>query len=108
MQTRTLDLNESVTGLARMLRRIFGGDIRLQLNLHPVPLWLRADAGMLDQILMNLAVNTRDAMPQGGNFNHPNDYNPGRAGPGRATRCSTRPLRLPPGARRRLWNPSRT
>jgi len=68
MQTRNLDLNESVTNLAKMLQRIIGEDIRLQLHLHPAPLITRADAGMLDQVVMNLAVNARDAMPEGGNL----------------------------------------
>ena len=66
MQPRQLDLNESVTSLARLLQRILGEDIRLQLNLHPRPVVTYADAGMLDQVLMNLAVNARDAMPGGG------------------------------------------
>ncbi len=66
MQPRDLDLNEVVTSLAKMLQRIIGEDIRLQLNLHPVALHVYADAGMLDQVLLNLAVNARDAMPQGG------------------------------------------
>lgn len=66
MQPRQLDVNESVTSLARMLQRILGEHIRLQLNLHPKPVVTYADAGMLDQVLMNLAVNARDAMPGGG------------------------------------------
>ena len=66
MQTRDLDLNELVTSFAKMLQRIMGEDVRLQLQLHPAPLVTHADAGMLDQILMNLAVNARDAMPDGG------------------------------------------
>ena len=66
MQARDLDLNESVTNLARMLQRIIGEDVRLQLHLHSGVLPTRADAGMLDQVLMNLAVNARDAMPAGG------------------------------------------
>jgi two-component system, cell cycle sensor histidine kinase and response regulator CckA len=66
MQPRDLDLNELVTSLARMLQRILGEDVRLQLDLHPSPLITHADAGMLDQVLMNLAVNARDAMPAGG------------------------------------------
>jgi two-component system cell cycle sensor histidine kinase/response regulator CckA len=68
MQARPLDLNEVVTNLAKMLQRIIGEDVRLQLHLHPVPLIAHADAGMLDQVLMNLAVNARDAMPEGGNL----------------------------------------
>ncbi|MBI3852873.1 MAG: PAS domain S-box protein [Verrucomicrobia bacterium] len=66
MQPRLLDLNEVVTGLAKMLQRIIREDVRLQLHLHSAPLMIYADAGMLDQLLMNLAVNARDAMPNGG------------------------------------------
>ena len=66
MQPRDLDLNELVTNLARMLQRIIGEDIRLELRLHPAPLTVHADGGMIDQTLMNLAVNARDAMPEGG------------------------------------------
>ncbi len=66
MQSRDLDVNESVASLAKMLQRIIGEDVRLELHLHPAPLWARADPGMLDQVLLNLAVNARDAMPQGG------------------------------------------
>ena len=66
LQPRELDLNEVVTSLAKMLQRIIREDVRLQLHLHTAPLHVRADAGMLDQVLMNLAVNARDAMPKGG------------------------------------------
>ena len=66
MQARDLDLNEVVTNLATMLQRIIGEDLRLELRLYPTPLMTHADAGMLDQVLMNLAVNARDAMPEGG------------------------------------------
>lgn len=66
MQTHNLDLNEVVTSLTKMLQRIISEDVRLELSLNPAPLFTRADAGMLDQVLMNLAVNARDAMPDGG------------------------------------------
>jgi len=66
MQPHNLDLNEVVTNLTKMLQRIIGEDVQMQLQLHPEPLVTRADAGMLDQVLMNLTVNARDAMPAGG------------------------------------------
>ncbi len=66
MQPQDIDLNETVTGLAKMLQRIIGEDVRLEMHLHSAALVTRADAGMLDQVLMNLAVNARDAMPGGG------------------------------------------
>jgi PAS domain S-box-containing protein len=66
IQPRQLDLNEVVTSLAKMLQHIIREDVRLQLHLHSAPLLTYADAGMLDQLLMNLAVNARDAMPKGG------------------------------------------
>jgi PAS domain S-box-containing protein len=66
MQLRALDLNQVVMNLAKMLQRIIREDIRLQLNLHATPLMTQADAGMLDQVLINLAVNARDAMTKGG------------------------------------------
>jgi PAS domain S-box-containing protein len=66
MRLRELDLNDVVTNLVKMLQRIIGEDVHMQLNLHPHPLNTRADAGMLDQVLMNLVVNARDAMPGGG------------------------------------------
>ncbi len=66
MQPRSLDVNESVTSLGKMLTRLLGEDVRLQLHLHPAPIALEADPGMLDQVLLNLVVNARDAMPSGG------------------------------------------
>ena len=66
LQPRDLDLNAVVASFARMLQRILGEDVRLELHLHPARVLTRADAGMLEQVLMNLAVNARDAMPGGG------------------------------------------
>jgi PAS domain S-box-containing protein len=66
MQSSVLDLNEVVNNVAKMLQRIIGEDVRLELDLHAVPLLTHADAGMVEQVLMNLAVNARDAMPEGG------------------------------------------
>jgi PAS domain S-box-containing protein len=66
MQARDLDLNEAVAGITNMLRRILGEDIRIQITREPEALFIHADPGMMDQVLMNLAVNSRDAMPNGG------------------------------------------
>ena len=66
MQSRVLNLNELITNLSKMLQRLIREDVQLQLQLHGSPLMTRADPGMLEQVLMNLAVNARDAMPKGG------------------------------------------
>jgi CheY-like chemotaxis protein len=66
MQRQDLEINASVTNLGTMLERIVGEDIRLELRLAPDGGRVHADPGMLDQVLMNLAVNARDAMPRGG------------------------------------------
>lgn len=66
MQPRELDLNESINGITNMLRRILGEHIEIQFKFSLQPLFLHADAGMIDQVLLNLAVNSRDAMPKGG------------------------------------------
>ncbi len=62
----TLDLNEVVTHLTKMLRRILGEDVIMQLDYASEQLSFHGDAGMMEQVLVNLAVNARDAMPGGG------------------------------------------
>jgi two-component system, cell cycle sensor histidine kinase and response regulator CckA len=66
LQPRHLDLNEVVNHLAKMLQRMLGEDVALHLHFERDLPTIRADQGMLEQVLMNLAVNSRDAMPRGG------------------------------------------
>ncbi|MDR3460193.1 MAG: PAS domain S-box protein [Verrucomicrobiae bacterium] len=63
---RPLDLNRVVGGMTEMLGRLLGEDIALQLNFSGEPAVVEADPTMLEQILLNLSVNSRDAMPRGG------------------------------------------
>ena len=65
-QPRLIDLNETLRNVAKMLRVLIGESISLQVNLAPKIPVIHADPGMLEQVVMNLAVNARDAMPQGG------------------------------------------
>ncbi len=66
LQPGDVDLNQIVSGIARMLRRVLGEDISLQYQSSPELPVIWADPGMMEQILMNLVVNARDAMPKGG------------------------------------------
>jgi PAS domain S-box-containing protein len=60
------DLNRIVAEIEDMLRRLIGEDIDLAFHPAPEPAWVRADTGQLEQVVMNLVVNARDAMPRGG------------------------------------------
>ena len=63
---KPLDLNELIRGLYRLLRRTLGEHIELVTLLHGAPIGVRVDAGQLEQVVVNLAVNARDAMDEGG------------------------------------------
>jgi PAS domain S-box-containing protein len=66
LRPRLLDVNKSVESVAGMLRRLLSADIALETKLDPAIWWVLADPGQLEQVLMNLALNARDAMPGGG------------------------------------------
>ena len=61
-----LDLNQAITEMGAMLRRLIGEDIELACTIQPDLGRVKADPGQIEHIIMNLAVNARDAMPQGG------------------------------------------
>jgi CheY-like chemotaxis protein len=68
LQPRVIDLHQTIAPMERMLRRLIGEDIALAI-LAPTTLGhVLADPGQLEQVVMNLAVNARDAMPDGGNL----------------------------------------
>jgi PAS domain S-box-containing protein len=66
IQPRKLDMNKIVGNITDLLGRLLGEDVTLQLNYCQSPAMVEADVGMMEQVLLNLAVNARDAMPKGG------------------------------------------
>ncbi len=66
VRPRDLELNGALDETSQLLRRVLGSALRVEVNLHPHPLTVHIDRNVFDQVLMNLAVNARDAMPGGG------------------------------------------
>ncbi|MEE3258745.1 MAG: ATP-binding protein [Candidatus Latescibacterota bacterium] len=66
LQHSTVDLNGMVERSRDMLKRMIGEDIRFEVDLQPGPHYIKTDPGRFNQVLVNLIVNARDAMPQGG------------------------------------------
>src|SRR5213592_4551269 len=88
---KVLGLNAVVAHMQKMLRRLLGEDIELSVTLAPEAGSVNADPGQLEQVLLNLAVNARDAMPTGGRLN----IETIRVTP--ASELAERRHRLPPG-----------
>jgi PAS domain S-box-containing protein len=91
LQRKVLDLNGMVEEVSAMLRRLIGEDVELLLTLGAGAGHVNADPGQLEQALMNLAVNARDAMPRGGTLGVETDWVQVAAAP------PDRPEALPPG-----------
>src|SRR5213595_2841054 len=92
LQPTVLEVNTLVSDLEKMLRRLLGEDVALSTRLAPTTGRVKADPGQLEQVIMNLAVNARDAMPNGGKLTletanvdlddaYAADHYPTRAGP---------------------------
>jgi PAS domain S-box-containing protein len=91
MESRVLDLNDVITSIRKLLARLVGEDIRVEIETDAALVAVRADPGQIEQVVMNLAANARDAMPEGGTLTfrtrneHVQSEIPGRRGllPGR-------------------------
>ena len=68
VQPRVLDLNERLRDISKLLRPLLGDDIEILIVPRTTSALIEADPGQLDQIVVNLALNARDAMPRGGKF----------------------------------------
>lgn len=66
LEPKILDLNAIVLDMEKMLRRLIGEDVSLKFDVRPEVGNVKADRGQLEQVVLNLAVNARDAMPRGG------------------------------------------
>ena len=104
-----LDLNQVIQGMSQMLFRLVGEDVRCRLALDP-QLWaVRADLSQIEQLLLNLVVNAREAMPDGGELtiataNVGDDEGPA---PGRYVRLSISDtgVGMSPAVQERIWEP---
>jgi signal transduction histidine kinase len=88
---RVVDLNEAIGDVAKMLMRVIGEDVSLEISTDPRPQHVRIDTGQLAQVLVNLAVNARDAMPNGGRLSIRTSSSP-------VDRVEARPFGVDPGA----------
>jgi two-component system, cell cycle sensor histidine kinase and response regulator CckA len=66
VQPRRFNLNDAVSSMSAMCTRLIGEDVHFALQLHDEPLFIESDRGQIEQVVTNLVVNARDAMPKGG------------------------------------------
>jgi two-component system cell cycle sensor histidine kinase/response regulator CckA len=106
MAPQALKLNATLMGTEKMLRRVIGEDVRLLTRLGEGVSSVKADPSQLEQVILNLAVNARDAMPTGGQLRHRGQHARARHGlsrlpaAGRRCRAGARVrARLPAGGR---------
>jgi hypothetical protein len=66
LKPKLLSLNSAAADMTHLLQRVLGETIQLKMKLATPPPWIRADPGQMEQLILNLAINARDAMPQGG------------------------------------------
>jgi len=66
LDIRVIDLGKVLTGMGSILKHTLGDDIVMEIILHPEPVLINADSSQIEQVILNLAINSRDAMPEGG------------------------------------------
>jgi two-component system, cell cycle sensor histidine kinase and response regulator CckA len=88
IERSVFDAGKRVEDVARLLQRVLGDQIELHIAVHSPGLWVNADPNQIEQVLMNLAVNARDAMPNGGTCHL--DVSPIRHGSGDFVRLQLR------------------
>jgi signal transduction histidine kinase len=114
LRIEPFDPSELVTGLVKMLRRVLGEHIELRTSLLPAPVMLVADKGQIEQVLLNLCVNARDAMPEGGRITvslrlldsgEADEQQEVRPGPHLELTVSDNGQGMPPEVKARLFEP---
>ena len=105
LQPRVLDLNDAVRQVETMLRHVLGGGVELRTELAARLPRIHADPGQLEQVLMNLAINARDAMPDGGVLTIATEEAPGPDGAGVALVVSDNGTGMDEATRARIFEP---